>query len=85
MKEWPTEDNLKRQLFAAVAFSVAAVSLCGVMIISFKSPTVATAILMAAAAVIQWTTYQNMKTQHEIKVLLESESTGGLAEQGGGS
>ena len=79
MKEWPTEENLKRQLFAAVAITVAAACFCGVMIMSFSPPTVAIAILMASSAVIQWTTYQNMKTQHEIKVLLESKSKGCIA------
>ncbi|MBC8869333.1 MAG: hypothetical protein H8E44_07935 [Planctomycetes bacterium] len=79
MKEWPTENNLERRRFAAVAFTVAATCSCGVMIMSFSPPTVATAILMASGAVIEWTTYQNMKTQHEIKVLLESKSKGSIA------
>ena len=74
MKEWPTENNLKRRRIAAVAFAVAAACFCGVMIMSFSPPTVAVAILMASGAVIEWTKYQDMTTQHEIRVLLECKS-----------
>ena len=72
-KKPPTEQQLKKQKFAAIMLLIAAV-LDGFVMISIFSPTmVLCEIVIAACAILQWNSYLNLKIRMEFHALINQE------------
>ncbi len=72
-KKSPTEQQLKKQKYAAIMLAIVAVLDGYVMISNFSPMMVLCEIGLVACAILQWNSYSNLKIRMEFHALINQE------------